>query len=101
MTVARAAELYLTNYWQKAGCDGLHPALSLIVFDTAVNMGVGIAIDLLRVVRRYTVKTEEQPFEYTARRINRYASYKLFCTYGIGWVRRSLNAYRVSMEMVG
>jgi hypothetical protein len=46
MTQARAAELYRRDYWTPAGCDTLPAPLDLVVFDTAVNMGVARATAL-------------------------------------------------------
>lgn len=40
-------EIYHHDYWNTAGCDRLPWPLSLIVFDTAVNSGVGNAKKLL------------------------------------------------------
>jgi len=43
ITPARAKELYLRDYWIPAGCDDLAYPWDIVVFDTAVNMGVGTA----------------------------------------------------------
>jgi lysozyme family protein len=48
MTVERAREIYLRDYWGPAGCDGLPDALKLQVFDMAVNSGVRRAIETLQ-----------------------------------------------------
>lgn len=40
LTEEEARDIYRTNYWLKAGCDKLEWPLCLVVFDTAVNMGV-------------------------------------------------------------
>jgi lysozyme family protein len=47
LTPERAAEIYATDYWDKAGCDALPYPLCACVFDTAVNLGVGRAKALL------------------------------------------------------
>jgi lysozyme family protein len=41
-------EIYYTRYWLPTKCNELHPPLRLVVFDTAVNMGVKTAIALLQ-----------------------------------------------------
>ena len=42
-------DIYYNNYYKASGADQLeNPQLGLYVFDTAVNMGVGVAKDLLR-----------------------------------------------------
>lgn len=40
--------IYEADYWLAAHCDELPPPLDLVVFDTAVNMGVGRAIRFLQ-----------------------------------------------------
>lgn len=42
-------DIYYNNYYKASGADQLeNPQLGLYTFDTAVNMGVGIAKDLLK-----------------------------------------------------
>ncbi len=48
LTADQAQAIYQTQYWHTAGCDQLKPDLQYIHFDTAVNMGVGMAIKLLQ-----------------------------------------------------
>jgi len=48
MTIERAKEIYLRDYWGPAGCDALPDGLKLQVFDTAVNSGVRQAVKLLQ-----------------------------------------------------
>jgi lysozyme family protein len=40
--------IYREWYWTPAGCPGLEPPLDLILFDTAVNLGVVPAVRLLQ-----------------------------------------------------
>jgi lysozyme family protein len=47
MTIERAKEIYLAEYWIPCGGDTIEYPLDCIVFDTAVNMGVGTAKVLL------------------------------------------------------
>jgi hypothetical protein len=48
LTPERAKALYHDRYWLPSGADSLAPPLQAIHFDTAVNMGVGTANDMLR-----------------------------------------------------
>ena len=48
MTAVRAAAIYHRDYWQAIQGDALPPALAVIVFDMAVNAGVGAGIKLLQ-----------------------------------------------------
>lgn len=43
-----AAKIYEKNYWNACNCDSLPSPLDIIVFDTAVNMGVYTAKLLLK-----------------------------------------------------
>lgn len=43
LTIERAKEIYKKRYWDQAGCESLDWPMNLVVFDTAVNMGVGRA----------------------------------------------------------
>lgn len=48
MTLPRAKQLYLRDYWGPAGCDTVPSALRYDLFDTAVNSGVHQAVKLLQ-----------------------------------------------------
>lgn len=48
LTLAQACDLYDHNYWQLSGCDSLPLPLAAVVFDTAVNCGVGRAKEWLQ-----------------------------------------------------
>lgn len=48
LTADEAKEIYYKEYWVPAGCEGLPMPLCAVVFDTAVNMGVGQAKIFLR-----------------------------------------------------
>ena len=43
ITMPVVAMIYEENYWKVAGCDSLAWPMNLIIFDTAVNNGYGIA----------------------------------------------------------
>ncbi len=43
LTVPVAAQIYEERYWKVAGCDSLAWPMNLIIFDTAVNEGYGVA----------------------------------------------------------
>lgn len=48
LTLADAQKIYYDRYWLPAQCDKIASPLSLLHFDTAVNMGVGGAAKLLQ-----------------------------------------------------
>jgi lysozyme family protein len=48
LTLERAQEIYRCDYWNRCKCDFLPDALSVAVFDFAVNSGVNRAVRLLQ-----------------------------------------------------
>lgn len=48
LTEQQCIDIYLADYWNACGCNGLSPALGAAVFDSAVNCGVSRAIDWRR-----------------------------------------------------
>lgn len=48
LTQAEAVRIYQANYWNPAHCGDLPGGVDLMVFDAAVNSGVGRAIRLLQ-----------------------------------------------------
>jgi lysozyme family protein len=85
-----ASNIYRRDYWDNAGCDTLPWPFDLLAFDTAVNMGLAVAHKLL--ARSPGGK------DFLLRRIELYASYKLFKVYGRGWVNRCIDLYKVIEE---
>lgn len=45
---AEVEEIYRTDYWLPAGCGRLDRPLDIVVFDTAVNMGIRRAVRILQ-----------------------------------------------------
>ena len=48
LTLDTAKEIYRRDYWSRAQCDRLPPALAFQVFDGAVNSGIGTSIRWLQ-----------------------------------------------------
>lgn len=48
LTLAEVRELYKRDYWDRAQCDKLPPTLAYLLFDAAVNSGIGQAIRFLQ-----------------------------------------------------
>ena len=49
LTIAQAMEIYRKDYWDRCKCDNIPDALSVAVFDFAVNSGVKTAIKKLQI----------------------------------------------------
>lgn len=83
LTVEDAKEIYYRDYWLPAGCDKLDWPMNLIVFDTAVNVGVSRAVSWLD-------PKDIAPDDYIARRMRHYISLKeLWPAFGRGWMNRT------------
>ena len=111
LTEADAAAIYRKDYWDRAKCDSLPPHLRLVVFDMAVNMGVGKAILLLQkacgvaqdaVVGPNTIRAAERHPDALARvcaeRVLAYSGMRGFDVFGRGWLRRSFTTALESVK---
>lgn len=78
----QAIDVYHGRYWLKAGCEELPTPMNLVVFDTAVNMGILTS-------RKLLTQAGNDPVKYLGLRLGEYASMEgLFSKYGRGWTRR-------------
>lgn len=84
-----AKDIYLKDYWVKSGCDDLEYPFDLIVFDSAVQHGVGKAKTLL--------SESKDHIDYLFKRINYYLNIvkakpnqRVFL---VGWVNRVVDLY--------
>ena len=86
--------IYYQSYWLRAGCDQLdQPALALVVFDAAVNSGVGAALKWLAVTHDWR--------EYQAIRLEFLAGLTTWPTFGKGWARRVADLTRAAAALDG
>lgn len=46
LTANEAKSIYREKYWDACGCDDIPSPLDVVMFDTAVNMGVGAAKEI-------------------------------------------------------
>lgn len=107
LALPQAADIYRHDYWDRVSADRLPPPLALLVFDAAVNNGVGRAVEWLQ--QSLGVATDGQlgPMtlaaldravatqggaapcaEFQARRMAFMASLPTWPTFGLGWSRR-------------
>lgn len=80
LTEAQALDIYRQHYWRAAGCENLPWPLCLVVFDTAVNHGVGVAQELLG--------QHSDPVDYLAARMLVYVRLANWARYGVAWGNR-------------
>lgn len=64
LTEAEAKEIYKKDYWDTCNCDHLSVGVDILVFDTAVNMGIGAAKSILQTSTTWQ--------DYLLKRIDRY-----------------------------
>ena len=113
LTQATAREIYHANYWRTCKCDELPQGIDYIVFDLAVNSGVGTAGRLLQesingckssvnpkgvvvdgVIGPVTAKTAHKPYIHDLlgvlvnTRDEYYRSLDDFDVFGQGWLAR-------------
>lgn len=94
LTKEDAADIYRIDYWQKAGCQELEWPLNLVVFDTAVNLGVKRAL-----------RIKEEAFNWTEYLFLRLAIYSRlvanaprFGVYLRGWMNRVIDLHRAARQ---
>ena len=103
LTLDRAKQIYKRDYWNRCKCDQLPDALSLAVFDFAVNSGVKKAITVLQqslkvkadgIIGNQTIgaanrlRIDKVLDDYLWRRLVYLISLKNFKYFGKGWTDR-------------
>jgi len=103
MTIDRAREIYLRDYWGPAGCDAVPLAVKFDLFDMAVNAGVKAAV---RCLQRAAGETDDGVLgprtlqavqslpdarlvaRFNGARLEHLASLHTWPAFGRGWARR-------------
>lgn len=112
LTVARAKAIYRHDYWKPIIGDRLPTGLNLIMFDCAVNQGVGTAIKLLQASLRVktdgvlgpgTMLAAERAMPelldiFGSERALRYEFNRNEEVFGRGWYRRLLRVHRQAWQ---
>lgn len=103
MTLDRAREIYLRDYWGPAGCDAVPDKLKLDLFDMAVNAGVKTAVKMLQravgeaddgVMGPRTLQALQSAnpdrlrAKFNGHRLDHMASLPTWPSFGRGWARR-------------
>lgn len=91
LTKEQALSIYRTHYWEASGADKLPWPMCLVVFDTAINHGVGVAQKLL--------SSQPSPEEiYLGQRALRYFDDPNWRLYGEAWGVRVGNLLDIVKE---
>lgn len=103
LTPDQAKAIYKRDFWDRAQCDRLPPALAFQVFDGAVNSGMGNSIRWMQAAAGVAVDGQVGPLtlravgdkdvsvmiaHYNGQRLAFMASLSNFDVFGRGWSRR-------------
>lgn len=112
LTEAEASAIYRAEYWDKCRCGELPNAIACVVFDSAVNQGVGMAARILQealglkedgIIGSGTLQAATEAgdgllAELVARRMLAYGSVPQFTRFGLGWSRRLSKVHELAMR---
>jgi lysozyme family protein len=91
LTEDAARKIYKEEYWDKIKGDDLPSPMDMAVMDTAVNMGIGAALDLLQANRDYR--------DYLFARVDRYlkivAKNATLQKFFKGWIIRVVRLFKL------
>lgn len=90
ITDTEVEAIYFKNYWTRAKCPTMSPKFAVLVFDTAVNMGISRAQEFLR------ASEWKYPEKFIAARGSKYREFAKYGNQQIflkGWLNR-LNALK-------
>lgn len=108
LTRQQAVDIYRRDYWERARCHEMPPAVAHMVFDSAVNQGISASVRILQRSLRVrddgivgpvtltAVRNANQSAlltEMAAVRGNWYAATRNVDTFGLGWFRRLIDCY--------
>lgn len=103
LTLADAKAIYKRDYWDRAQCDQLPSQLSYLVFDAAVNSGIGQSIRFLQravgvaddgsigpitLSAAKRMDTESLCARFLGQRLEFMTKLSTWDVYGKGWTRR-------------
>lgn len=94
LTLERARQIYERDYWRAADCDLLPWGEAVLVFDCAVNQGIGKA----KQIHERVAGSADYGALFQAERALHYAGLSTFQRFGRGWMRRLFRTYRESLK---
>jgi len=98
LTLADAHAIYRRDYWDQLDVDRMPGPLALLVFDAAVNNGLGRARQWLNLARKQSTGAAICS-EFLAQRLTFMASLPTWKTFGLGWSRRLCRLPYESLSM--
>ena len=115
LSYEKAQEIYQKDYWERCKCDFIPDALSMALFDFAINSGTKTAIKYLQkaldvkadgIIGNQTIsacnsKINKDLIEkYFDERLNYLSKLKMFSTYGNGWGRRVKYIKEIALKLL-
>jgi lysozyme family protein len=92
LTLEDAKNIYRTEYWDASGCNNLSEPFDMVVFDAAVNMGVGRSKTLLTTAKGWQ--------DYLFLRLERYISMReQYPQFIFGWINRIMDLWKTAREI--
>lgn len=87
LTRDQAIAIYKKDYWDRARIESVPDRLKLLVFDCAVNQGVGTAAKFYELS-----KNQAHPLEaFVKLRMQKYQNHPKWAVFGAGWSNRLLD----------
>lgn len=91
MTIERAKEIYLIDYWHKCSLDKMPPEDRLMFFDCAVNQGPARAKGLYHLAIGLSKGSENVTGQFAKLRLDHYRQLPGWPRFGGGWAKRLLS----------
>jgi lysozyme family protein len=92
LTLEDAKDIYKKEYWDISGCDNLPEPFDMVVFDAAVNMGIGRSKTLLTAAKGWQ--------DYLFLRLEKYISMrKQYPQFIFGWINRVMDLWKVARDI--
>jgi lysozyme family protein len=92
LTIEKAKEIYLIDYWMRIDCNSLPSPLDILVFDSAVNLGIGATKKLLERSDLDSLRFLLNRIDYYVELAKKSESARKFFR---GWVNRVIHLYKM------
>lgn len=100
LTLATAKDIFLRFYWQPAGCDALPAGLDVLVFDVAVNSGIGRAHQFLARAT-FTPSVVGRIESIHQQRMSFWQRLATWTRFGNGWTAREVACRELALKLAG
>ena len=91
------ADIYRNEYWDKLRCDQRPAGIDLMLFDIAVNMGVGRAMQFSARMDRASNVASIHSLD--RQRLGFWRSLRIFRYFGRGWIARETACLALALQM--